>query len=112
MARFAADRSMAAPPGTRFIYSTGSSLVLSGIVARLVGPGAPHAAFLDERLFGPLGTFWASGHDGQYLDLCPAHDLVLVRLGRTDSARSPAVRGWRDELIGSFAGVACNGDRA
>lgn len=192
MARFAADRSMAAPPGTRFNYSTGSSLVLSGIVARLVGPGAPYAAFLDERLFGPLGmtsatatfddagcwvagsylhatardyarfgllylrdgvwdgrrllpdgwvdfgrtpqsvdpddgylygahwwtrddplgTFWASGHDGQYLDLCPAHDLVLVRLGRTDSARSPAVRAWRDELIESFAGVACDGDRA
>jgi len=183
MARFAADRPLAAPPGTRFNYSTGTSMVLSGIVAREVGQGAPYAAFLGDRLFGPLGmtsataafddagswvagsyvhatardyarfgllylrdgvwegrrllpqgwvdagrtprsvdpddghlygehwwtrddplgTFWASGHDGQYVDLIPSLDLVLVRMGRTGPDRSPALRAWRDEVIGSFA---------
>ena len=50
-----------------------------------------------------LGTFWAAGHDGQYVDLCPALDLVLVRLGRTGSDRTPRVREWRDRVIGRFA---------
>ena len=184
MARFAADRPLAAVPGTRFRYSTGTSMVLSGLVARTVGPGAPYEAFLGGRLFGPLGmttasagfddagswvagsyvhatardfarfallylrdgvwdgrrllpegwvdagrtprsvdpddgtlhgshwwargdalgTFWAAGHDGQYLDIVPALDLVLVRLGRTASDRSPLLRAWRDEVIGTFAG--------
>ena len=183
MAGYAADRSLAALPGSRFNYSTGTSMVLSGIVARELGPGAPYAAFLAERLFGPLGmttaraefddagtwvagsyvyasardyarfgllylrdgmwegrrllpegwvdagrtpksvdpddghlygahwwtrddplgTFWASGHDGQFIDICPALDLVLVRMGHTGSDRSPALRTWRDEVIGAFA---------
>ena len=51
----------------------------------------------------PLGTFWASGHDGQFIDICPALDLVLVRMGHTGSDRSPALRTWRDEVIGAFA---------
>jgi CubicO group peptidase (beta-lactamase class C family) len=183
MAAFAADRPLAAAPGTRYSYSTGTSMVLSGIVARLVGPGSPYRAYLDERLFGPLGmssatatfddagswvagtyvhatardfarfallylrdgvwddrrllpagwvdtgrtprsvdpddgtlygwhwwtrddglgTFWAAGHEGQYLDIVPALDLVVVRLGRTGAERSPLVRAWRDEMIGAFA---------
>ena len=179
-----ADRRPAAPPGTRFNYSTGTSMVLSGVAARLLGPGTPYRAFLDERLFGPLGmttatalfddagtwmagsyvyaaardyarfallylrdgvwdgrrllpegwvdagrtprsvdpddghlygahwwtrddplgTFWEVGHDGQYVDLVPALDLVLIRLGRTGSERSPALRTWRDQLIAACAG--------
>lgn len=184
MARYAADRPLAAPPGTRYNYSTGTSMVLSGLVARILGPGAPYEAYLADRLFrplgmsgatpgfddagswvagsyvhatardfarfallylrdgmwegrrllpegwvdagrsprsvdpddghlygahwwtrdDPLGTFWASGHDGQYLDLVPALDLVVVRLGRTDSGRSPLLRAWRNEVIAAFAG--------
>ena len=47
----------------------------------------------------PLGTFWAAGHDGQYLDVCPALDLVVVRLGRTDVGPFAASCGpWRDEV--------------
>ncbi len=184
MAAFAADRPLSAPPGTRFNYSTGTTMVVSGIVARLLGPGGPTRRFLDERLFGPLGmttatagfddagtwvagsyvhatardyarfgllylrdgvfggerllpegwvdhgrtprsvdpddghlhgahwwtrdeplgTFWAAGHDGQFVDVCPALDLVVVRLGRTDAERSPLLRAWRDRVIGAFAG--------
>ena len=39
MAHFAADRPLAAPPGTRFNYSSGTSNIVSGVVARTVGPG-------------------------------------------------------------------------
>jgi CubicO group peptidase (beta-lactamase class C family) len=183
MSRFAADRPLAAPPGTRFNYSTGTSMVVSGIVARTVGAGGPYRRFLEERLFAPigmtsatatfddagvwvagsyvhasardyarfgllylrdgvwdgrrllpegwvdagrtprsvdpddghlygahwwtrdepLGTFWAAGHEGQYIDICPALDLVLVRMGRTGAERSPMVRAWRDQVIDAFA---------
>jgi len=184
MAAFAADRPLAAPPGTRFNYSSGSSNIVSGIVARLLGPDGPYREFLADRLFGPLGmtsatttfdaagtwvaasyayatardyarfgllylrdgiwdgrrllpegwvdhgrrprsvdpedgdyygshwwtrdgphgTFWASGHEGQHIDICPASDLVLVRMGRTDSAHSEAIKSWRTTVIEAFAG--------
>jgi hypothetical protein len=29
---------------------------------------------------------------------------VLVRMGRTDSTRSDAVKAWRTEVIGAFTG--------
>jgi CubicO group peptidase (beta-lactamase class C family) len=190
MAAFAADRPLAATPGSRFNYSTGTSMVVSGIVARTLGAGEPYRTFLAERLFTPtgittatpgfddagswvagsyvhatardyarfgllylrdgtwdgrrllpegwvdagrtprsvdpdddhlygahwwtrdepLGTFWAAGHEGQYIDVCPALDLVLVRLGRTGAERSPVVRAWRDEVIAAFAaGVGGSG---
>jgi CubicO group peptidase (beta-lactamase class C family) len=182
MAAFAAERPLAAAPGTRFNYSSGTSLVISGIVARLLGPGDPYRSFLDHRLFGPIGmasatatfddagtwvaasyvyatardyarfgllylrdgmwgddrllppgwvdhgrrprsvdpddgdwygshwwtrpgpygTFWAAGHDGQYIDICPALDLVLVRMGRTEAERSPELKRWRTSVIEAF----------
>lgn len=56
MAHFAADRPLAAEPGERFNYSSGTSNIISGIVARLVGPGPPYEAFLRRRLFDPIGA--------------------------------------------------------
>ena len=183
MAAFAAERPLVDQPGIRYNYSTGTSVILSGIVARALGPGGPYRAYLDKRLFGalgmtsaaatfddagtwvagsyvyatardfarfgllalrdgvwenrrllpehwidsgrtprsidpddgfhyghhwwtradPLGTFWAAGHDGQFIDLVPALDLVLVRLGRTGSERTPELRAWRDAVIDAFA---------
>ena len=55
VAAFAADRGLAASPGERFNYSSGTSNIISGVVARLLGPGEPYERFLHERLFGPLG---------------------------------------------------------
>ena len=55
MAHYAADRPLAAAPGTRFLYSSGTSNIVSGIVARTVGPGAEYARFLHGRLFGRIG---------------------------------------------------------
>jgi CubicO group peptidase (beta-lactamase class C family) len=183
MAAFAAERPLAAPPGTRFSYSSGTSNLISGIVAREVGPGERYRRFLEERLFGPLGmgsatatfddagtwvaasyayatardfarfgllylrdgmwerrqllpagwadhgrrprsvdpddgdfygshwwtrenphgTFWAAGHEGQYVDICPDLDLVLVRMGRTDTDRTELVKQWRTRVIDAFA---------
>ena len=182
MAAFAADRRLAAEPGTRFNYSSGTSNVISGIVAREVGPGEPYRQFLADRLFRPLGmasatttfddagtwvaasyayatardfarfgllylrdgiwegrrllpegwvdhgrhprsvdpddgdlygshwwtrdhphgTFWAAGHEGQFIDVCPALDLVLVRMGRTDAEHSEDLKRWRTEVIEAF----------
>jgi CubicO group peptidase (beta-lactamase class C family) len=182
MAAFAAHRPLAAPPGTRFNYSSGTSNIVSGIVARQVGPGEPYRNFLADRLFGPLGmtsatvtlddagtwvaasyayatardyarfgllylrdgrwgdrrllpegwvdhgrrprsvdpddgdyygshwwtrhnplgTFWAAGHEGQYLDICPDLDLILVRMGRTEADHSEDLKGWRTRVIEAF----------
>jgi CubicO group peptidase (beta-lactamase class C family) len=183
MAHFAADRPLAAPPGTRFNYSSGTTNIISGIVARLLGPGEPYARFLHQRLFGPvgmasatpefdqagtwvasssvratardfarfgllylrdgrwdgtqvlprgwvdeartmvsddpedgpygahwwgvagdtLGTWRASGYEGQSIALCPALDLIVVRLGKTPIARDPGLVAWRAAIVRAFA---------
>ncbi len=183
VAAFAADRPLAAPPGERFNYSSGTSNIVAGVVARRVGPGERCRDFLGERLFGPIGMssatvtmddagtwiassflyatardfarfgllylrdgvwdgvrllpegwvdagrtprsidpdgdgrfgrhwwtdaeatgrFWAAGHHGQFVDVVPALDLVLVRLGRTPTDRLPAVRAWRSSVVGAMA---------
>jgi CubicO group peptidase (beta-lactamase class C family) len=179
MAQFAADRPLAAAPGTRFNYSSGTSNIVSSVVAREVGAGAPYAAFLRRRLFGPLdmgsaepeldptgvwvassylratardfarfgllylrdgvwdgrrllpegwvdygrtmvsddpedgpygahwwgvagdgwGTFRASGYEGQSITICPTHDLVVVRLGKTPAAHYPDLTRWRAAMV-------------
>jgi CubicO group peptidase (beta-lactamase class C family) len=191
MAHFAAERPLAAPPGTRFNYSSGTSNIISGIVARTVGPGESYARFLHSRLFGPLGmtsadpefdeagtwvassfllacardyarfgllylrdgmwdgvrllpegwvdygrtmvsiddpedpspygahwlgvrgdtlenldplgTFRASGYEGQTITLCPALDLMVVRLGKTPHEREPSLVPWRAAMVQAFA---------
>jgi CubicO group peptidase (beta-lactamase class C family) len=184
MAHFAADRPLTAPPGTRFNYSSGTSNIISGIVARTVGPGESYARFLHSRLFGPLGmtsadpefdeagtwvasstlrasardyarfgllylrdgmwdgvrllpaawvdeartwvsedpddaspygahwwgvpgdtlgTFRASGYEGQSITLCPTLDLIVVRLGKTPHEREPNLVPWRVAMVQAFA---------
>lgn len=51
---------------------------------------------------GPLGTFWASGFEGQTVTVCPALDLVLVRFGRTPEG-SAALGEWRAALLAALA---------
>ena len=50
----------------------------------------------------PNGTFWAAGHDGQFIDVCPSLDLVLVRMGRTDAEHAEELKRWRTEVINAF----------
>lgn len=52
---FALNRSLAHPPGSTFNYSSGTSNIVSRIVANVVGYGDPYRAFLAERIFRPLG---------------------------------------------------------
>jgi CubicO group peptidase (beta-lactamase class C family) len=194
MAHFAADRPLAAPPGTRCHYSSGTSNIISGVVARTVGPGEDYARFLHRRLFGPLGmtsadpefdeagtwvassflrmrardyarfgllylrdglwdgvrvlprgwvdygrtmvsiddpadpspygahwlgvrgetletlnplgTFRASGYEGQTITLCPALDLMLVRLGKTPHDNEDLLVPWRAAVVEAFARAA------
>ena len=182
MAHFAADRPLAGAPGERFNYSSGTSNVLSGVVARTVGPGETYARFLHARLFDPLGmasadpefdaagtwiassfvratardfarfgllylrdgvwegtrllpagwvdsartmvsddpedgpygahwwgvagdtlgTFRASGYEGQSITVCPSLDLVVVRLGKTPLDRTPLLAPWRASMVAAF----------
>jgi CubicO group peptidase (beta-lactamase class C family) len=183
VAGFAADRPLRAAPDTAFNYSSGTTNIVSGIVARLLGPGDPYDRFLHERLFDPLGmatawgtfdaagtwiassyvyatakdfarfglfylrdgvwegrrllpegwvddarlprsededgalygrhwwlmgdehgTFRAAGYEGQSIYICPALDLVLVRLGKTPAERYPELKVWRQAVAEAFAG--------
>jgi CubicO group peptidase (beta-lactamase class C family) len=52
VARFAAERGLAAPPGTRFNYSSGTS----NIVSRAVAAGPAMSALLRDGLLGPIGV--------------------------------------------------------
>lgn len=55
MAGYTARLPLAHPPGSFFNYSSGTSNVLSRVVADLVGYGELYREYLDHRLFGPLG---------------------------------------------------------
>jgi CubicO group peptidase (beta-lactamase class C family) len=55
MAAFTAGLPLAHPPGTVFNYSSGTTNVLSRIVADIVGYGDAYRTYLDQRLFGPFG---------------------------------------------------------
>jgi CubicO group peptidase (beta-lactamase class C family) len=57
---FAAGRPWDATPGSTFVYSSGSSAIVSRIVGDVVGHGDAYRSFLDERLFGPVGMTSAS----------------------------------------------------
>lgn len=53
--RYAAEKPLAARPGTRFAYSSGSSNVLAHALRGLFADEAAYASFPREALFGPLG---------------------------------------------------------
>ena len=55
VAAYTAQLPLAHEPDTRFNYSSGTSNVLSRIVADVVGYGDDYRAYLHERLFDPLG---------------------------------------------------------
>lgn len=183
VAAFAADRGVIAPPDTRFNYSSGTTNIISGMIARVVGAGAPYEQFLQERLFDAIGmstatakfdaagtfigssyvyciaqdfarfgylylrdgmwdgkrllpegwvdhartvrskdedgldyygaqwwlhgdeygTFRCSGYEGQRIVVCPALDLVIVRIGKMPSTQYPALRKWVDKVVAAFA---------
>ncbi|GAC1320831.1 MAG: hypothetical protein NVSMB12_20720 [Acidimicrobiales bacterium] len=108
VAGFAAAKPLAAPPGQRFSYSSGTTNIISGVVARVLGPGEAYARFLTSRLFAPIGMTSATpGFDeaGTWIasSFCYAtardfarFGLLYLRDGVWDGRRLlPA--GWVDE---------------
>jgi len=53
----------------------------------------------DER-----GTFRAAGYQGQAIVICPVHDLVIVRMGKTDAAHAGDLTAWRTRMVEAFDG--------
>lgn len=52
---YAASKPLVEPPGTRTNYSSGTSNIVSSLVADVVGRGDDYEAWLRRRLFDPLG---------------------------------------------------------
>ncbi|MFM7617386.1 MAG: serine hydrolase domain-containing protein [Actinomycetes bacterium] len=50
-----------------------------------------------------FGSFWANGYEGQSILVCPALDVVLVRIGRTDPAGCDLLPGWRTRVLEALA---------
>jgi CubicO group peptidase (beta-lactamase class C family) len=55
VAGYTIARPLAHQPGTHFNYSSGTTNIISSLVARHVGFGEPYRQFIQERLFDPLG---------------------------------------------------------
>jgi CubicO group peptidase (beta-lactamase class C family) len=45
------------------------------------------------------GVFEARGYEGQSITVCPAKELVVVRLGHTPAARNVPLRAWRAAMV-------------
>jgi len=112
VARYASSVPLAHAPGAVFNYSSGTTNILSGIVADVVGRHDDYRAFLDEAVFSPLamtsaspgfdaaGTFIASSYvhatarDFAKFGLCYLRggsfaDRQLVSREWTDTAQVP-----------------------
>jgi CubicO group peptidase (beta-lactamase class C family) len=64
---FAIDQPLVAVPGTRMLYSTGSSHLLSAIITRATGMDSKH--FAQEKLTSRLGysmSYWSQDPQGVY----------------------------------------------
>ncbi len=59
MGAFAAAMPLAAEPDSTFCYSSGTSNIVSRIVAEVVGTGDDYLGFARRELFGPLGMLSA-----------------------------------------------------
>ena len=183
VAGYAAARPLAAEPGTRFNYSSGTSNIVARALGDALGGEDATRRFLHDRLFDPigmttaearfdeagtfiassfvhaparefarfgllylrdgtwdgarilpegwvdharrqrswdpvdevgygahwwttgdeLGTFRASGYEGQAIVICPANDLVVVRHGKTDAVHAAELAGWRDRMVRAYA---------
>jgi CubicO group peptidase (beta-lactamase class C family) len=183
VAGYAASKPAAYAPDTHFNYSSGTSNVLSRIVAGRLGTGDDYLAELRRRLFEPIGmssarptfdatgvwvassylhataldfarfgllylrggewdgrrlvarswidsaqvplsadpdsaddyswhwwvtgdpygTYWASGYEGQMINVAPTLDAVVVRLGRSPEEQGPARAAWRRRVLDALA---------
>ncbi len=108
VARYAADKPLAHPPGAFWSYSSGTTNIVSRCLGRVLGATGPDfEAFMRQRLFDPIGmtsaipTFDDAGtFIGSSFCFCAARDfarfgLLYLRDGVWDGRRIlPA--GWVD----------------
>ncbi|MEI8051482.1 MAG: serine hydrolase [Actinomycetes bacterium] len=108
-AHFTASKPLAAEPGTRFNYSSGTTNVISRIVGDLVGGETAMRQFLSERLFEPCsmhsavptfdeaGTFIASSYVHATAQDFARFGLMLCRGGRAEGVQV-VPEWWIDEM--------------
>lgn len=109
VAHYAADQPLLHAPGTHFSYSSGTTNILARVIGDCVGNGAEGMqAFMEERLFGPLGIrsaqpkFDAAGTwRGSSFCFCTARDfarfgLLYLRDGFWEGSRL-LPEGWVDD---------------
>ena len=65
--------------------------------------GSPYGAHWWGVAGDTLGTFRASGYEGQSITICPPLDLVVVRLGKTPLERKANLVPWRAAVVEAFA---------
>ena len=63
------------------------------------GPYGAHWWGVDDDT---LGTFRASGYEGQSITICPTLDLIVVRLGKTAAEHYPDLTRWRADMVSAF----------
>ncbi|MBT2186467.1 serine hydrolase domain-containing protein [Sphingobium nicotianae] len=90
-AAFAAAKPLVDPPGTRFVYSSATSMILAGIVTDQLAPGAgpqqrrdAMARFLAARFSGPLGL---TGLAPEYDEAGTLQGAAFLHMTARDYAR-------------------------
>jgi CubicO group peptidase (beta-lactamase class C family) len=121
VAGYAAAHDALADPGERFNYSSGTTNILSRVVADIVGRGDEYRSFLHQRLFAPLGmTSARPGFDatGVWVASTFVHataqdfarfGLLYLRGGEWDGARLVS-RAWTDNAQVPLSVDPDNGD--
>lgn len=105
---FARSRAFAVPPDTRFNYSSGTTNIISGIVADIVGRGDAYRDYLHSRLLAPIGMttaeptmdptgLWvASSYVNAIAEDFARFGYLYLRDGMWDGTRV-LPKGWVDE---------------
>jgi CubicO group peptidase (beta-lactamase class C family) len=110
--------------GSSYVYATATDFARFGLLylrdgvwdgTRVIPEGwvdhgrrARSRDLSDGRIYGAhwwvvdddLGTFWASGYEGQSVLVTPGLDTIVVRLGRSQlDAQTDALTDWRAEMV-------------
>ena len=113
--------------GSSYVYATALDFARFGLLslrdgvwdgARVLPEGwvdhgrrARSRDLADGRIYGAhwwvvdddLGSFWASGYEGQSILITPGLDTIVVRLGRSlTDAQTDALMEWRAEMVAAL----------